>query len=92
MKKEVEALIRFENGKAEVLLPKNATNIHTKISKNLRNEYLCATVDSEEKEKEKYLIVSDTEKKTNPEAEGFKFLKKVFHVTIGYLYWYYKKC
>jgi hypothetical protein len=92
MKKEVEAVINFKNGKAEVFLPKNATNIHVRFSKNLRREYLCATVDSDEKEKEKYLIVSDTKKKTNAEAEGFKFLKSVFHMTIGNMYWYYKKC
>ena len=91
MKKEVEAVIKFENGRAEVFLPKNATNIHAKIQ-NTKNIYLCATVDSEEKETEKYLIVSNTEKKSNPGAEGFTFLKRVFHITIGILYWYYKKC
>ena len=92
MKKEVEVVINFKNGEGEVRLPKNATNIHAKISKELRNEYLCATVDSEENETEKYLIVSNTEKMKNPGAEGFTFLKRVFHITIGNLYWYYKKC
>lgn len=92
MKKEVEAVINFENGRAEVFLPKNAINIRAKISQDLKSEYLCATVDSDEKETEKYLIVSNTEKMKDPGAEGFTFLKRVFHITIGILYWYYKKC
>ena len=77
MTKEVEEVIDFQNGKAELLLPKGATNVRVRISKNLRTFYLCATVDSYQTETEKYILASFDEKQNFTETDDFKFLKKI---------------
>lgn len=90
MTKEMEVAICFTSGEAQVDLPKGAKNINL-IAKN-DILYFGATVDSNEKESERYVIVSGDEEKKNPESEGYKFLKRIYHLSIGDLYFYYKKC
>lgn len=88
MKMSVEKLISFNDGKAEVNLPKNATDISIRIEDS-RRIYFCALADSEQKKEEKYLVLSYDEEKKDADLI---FLKKINHIVCGILYWYCKKC
>ena len=85
----VQEIINFQNGKAEVFLPKGATNITVAFEGRLF--YFFATADSNQTEKEKYQLLSYEEKQKLAEGNEIKFLRKVNIIGAGVFYWYYKK-
>ena len=89
MKKRVREIIDFQEGQAEITLPKGATEINLLFEG--QKVYLCATADLYETESEKYLISSYDKKQEFKEESEVKFLKEVYIIGAGYFFWYYKK-
>ncbi len=89
MEKTISKTVNFDNAKAKVTLPKGARNIRLSVKNFVI--YIYADCDENETDEESYSLYSFDRKQDSAKEEGLIFLKEIYHLAVGYIYFYYKK-